>query len=459
MQITNKEQNGLSYSFAITVSAADIDRQVEQELASLGKKVKIPGFRPGKIPLSVLRQRYMKDVMGDVLQNAINKASREVLEQNKLRPAMQPDIKITDFEEGKDLQFDMSLDVMPELPKIAFDKIDVPEFTYDVPAEEVEQGLTRLAQSRQHLHTKDGAAEMGDVVKMDFLGKRDGTPFSGGAAKGFSLDLGSGQFIPGFEEQLVGVKAGDERVIEVKFPKEYHSPDLAGQPATFDITVHEVSYKHTPDVNDKLAENLGFKDLADLREAVQKQIDMDYARAARNRAKKFLFDAMDSSIKFDVPKRMLETEFESVWKQVEEAKKAGDPSLQDKSDDALKAEYQKISERRVRLGILLSEIGRENSIQITREELSAAVMQQARMYPGQEEKIFEFYRKNPNQVDELRGPILEEKAVDFMLGKVKRTPTKITVEELLREDDDADGDASSEAEKPKKKAAKKKASE
>jgi trigger factor len=458
MQITNKEQNGLSYSFAVTVAAADIDRQVEQELASLGKKVKIPGFRPGKIPLSVLRQRYMKDVMGDVLQNAINKASREVLEQNKLRPAMQPDIKITDFEEGKDLQFAMSLDVMPELPKIAYDKIEVPEFTYDVPAEELEQGLKRLAQSRTHLHTKDGAAELGDVVKIDFLGKREGKPFSGGAAKGFSLDLGSGQFIPGFEEQLVGVKAGDERVVEVTFPKEYHSADLAGQPATFDITVHEVSYKHTPDADDKLAENLGFKNLQELSEAVSKQIDADYARAARNRSKKFLFDAMDENIKFDVPKRMLDLEFESVWKQVDEAKKAGDASLKDKSDADLKAEYQKISERRVRLGILLSEIGRENGIQITREELSSAVMQQARMYPGQEEKIFEFYRKNPNQIDELRGPILEEKAVDFLLGKVKRTPKKISVEELLREDED-DATGSAEAEKPKKKASKKKEAE
>jgi trigger factor len=389
------------------------------------------------VPQSVLRQRYSKDVMGDVLNNSINTATREAIEQLKLRPVMQPEIKITSFEEGQDLQFDMNLEVLPELPKLDFASLEVPEYTYEIPAEEVEQGLERLAKSRAHLHGKDGAAEMGDVIKIDFVGKRDGVAFSGGTANGFSLDLGSGQFIPGFEEQLVGVKVGDTKLVSVNFPEQYHSADLAGQPATFDVTVHEVSYKHTPDINDKFAEGFGFENLAALREAVQKQVDGDYARAARARAKKNLFDIVDANAKFEVPAKMLAMEFESVWKQVEEAKKDGDPSLQDRDEASLKAEYETISERRVRLGILLSELGRENGIQVSREELSAAVMQQARMYPGQEDKIFEFYRKNPAQVDELRGPILEEKAVDFLLAKVKRKAHKISIEDLLKEDDAA----------------------
>lgn len=448
MQITAKDQKGLLHSFHVVVPAKDIEAQMENELQELGQKVKMPGFRPGKVPVTVLKQKYGKDVMGDVVNNAVNKATKDVIEQKKLRPTMQPDVKITSFEEGGDLAFDIDVEVMPEVPAIDFAKITVDEFTFDIPENEVEEGLKRLAASRRHTHTKDGAAAQGDVVKIDFLGKRDGTPFKGGEGKGFHLELGSGQFIPGFEEQLVGLKAGDKKTIEVNFPKEYHSADLAGQPATFDVTVHEVGYFHVPEVNDKLAENLGFENLEKLKEAVKEQIGAEYGRMARAKAKKQLFDALDTATTFEIPSKMGTFEFDTIWKQVQEAKKAGDPELKDKSEAELKKEYEKIANRRVRLGILLSEVGRANNLQISREELSAAVMEQARQYPGQEDKVFEFYRKNPAQVDELRGPILEEKAVDFILSKVTRTKKPITIDALMGDEDE---DAA-----PKKKSAKKK---
>lgn len=447
MQITAKEQSGLSHSFSVVVPAKDVETQMESELQSLGKKVKMPGFRPGKVPLAVLKQKYSKDVMGDVLQNTVAKATQSVIDEKKLRPALRPDVKIVSFEEGADLAFDVTVEVLPEIPAIDFAKITVDELTYELPEAEVEEGLKRLAKTRQHTHSHDGAAEMGHVVKIDFLGKKDGIAFPGGEGKGFQLQLGSNQFIPGFEEQLVGMKAGDARTISVTFPEKYHSKDLAGAAATFDVTVHEVLRLHAPDVNDELAASLGFTDLENLKNAVRQQIDVEYKAAARAKAKKQLFDALDELADFEIPQGMLKMESESIMQQVAEAKKAGDPELKDKSDDELKAEYEAISERRVRLGLLLSHIARTHELQITREEVTAAVMSQARNYPGQEDKVFEFYRKNPQQIEELRGPILEEKSVDFILGKVTRTPKPISIEDLMKDDEDAA--------KPAKKAKKK----
>ncbi len=452
MQITLKEQSGLSHSFNIVVPAADVEAQMDVELQSISQKVKMPGFRPGKVPLPVLKKKYGKEVMGDVLESTVKKATQQVVTEKELRPALQPDVKIVSFEEGGDLTFELTLEVMPKVPEIDFGKVTVDEYTYELPEGEVDEALKRLAKSRQHPHTKDGAAELGDVVKIDFVGKKDGVAFQGGTGNGFQLELGSKQFIPGFEEQLVGAKAGDKREVNVTFPEQYHSADLAGQPAVFDVTVLEVAYLHVPDINDKLAESLGFKDLENLKGAVRQQIDFDFKNAARAKAKKSLFDALDKVATFEIPQNMLKLETESILKQVAEAKKAGDPELKDKSDDDLKAEYSKISERRVRLGILLSDIARTNNLQVTREEISAAVMGQARQYPGQEDKIFEFYRKNPNEVNELRGPILEEKAVDFILGKVKRSAKPVTIEELMSDDD---AEASSGEKSSKKKAAKK----
>ncbi|MBN8542814.1 MAG: trigger factor [Alphaproteobacteria bacterium] len=450
MQVTAKAHKGLNYSYSVTVPAAQLETHMESELQSLGQKVKIPGFRPGKVPMNVLKQRYAKDVMGDVLQLAVNKATKEVVEKNKLRPALQPDIKITEFKEGGDLQFDIDVEVMPEVPEIKFEKFTVDQYNVEISEEEVMQSLTRLAETRKHLHIEEAgkAAAKGSVVKIDFLGKIDGVAFPGGAAQGHMLELGSNQFIPGFEDQLIGTKAGDKVDVKLSFPKDYHSKDLAGKPTVFEVTVHEVHRVHTPDVNDKLAEGFGFKTLAELTDAVKTQMAQEAGRAGREKSKKQLFDILDEKVDFEVPKKMLSSEFDSIWKQIEEAKKQGDKELEGKSDAELKKEYEKIAERRVRLGIILSEIGRINKLQITKEELSAAVMQHARQFPGQEDKVFEYYRSNPAALDDLKGPILEEKAVDFILEKVKRTEKKVTLDDLM-------GDESAEGEGAKSKKKKK----
>ena len=448
MQITVKEQKGLEHSFNVVVPAADVEAQIESELQSVGKKVKIQGFRPGKVPMKVLKQRYGKEVMGDVLEASVNKATRQLMDEKKLRPAIQPDIQIVSYEEGSDLSFDVLVEVMPEVPELKYDAITVDEYQYDLPEQEVTDSLNRLAKSRAHTHQVERESKLGDSIKIDFVGKKDGVPFDGGTASDFMLELGAGQFIEGFEAQLVGTKSGDTREVSVTFPEQYHSAALAGQPAVFDVTVHEVHQPHLPEIDDAFATTLGFKDLENLTGAVRQQIDFEYKGRARSKAKKQLFDALDKEVKLEVPSKMLAFENESIMKQVLDAKQQGDADLKDKSEDELKAEYGVIAERRVRLGILLSEIARANNLQISREELSAAVMSQARNYPGQEDKIFEFYRKNPREVEELRGPILEEKAVDFVLEKVKRAPKKVTIEELMADDEEEEA-------KPAKKAAKK----
>ena len=348
---------------------------------------------------------------------------------------------------GQEDQVDITVEVMPEVPALDYSSVSVDSYEYEFPEEEMEQSLTRLAKSRAHTHKVERASKLGDSVKIDFLGKQDGVAFEGGAAKGFMLELGANQFIDGFEAQLVGTKAGDSREVSVTFPEQYHNAGLAGKPAVFEVTVHEVHEPHLPEINDAFAETLGFKDLENLKGAVRQQIDFDYKGRARAKAKKQLFDALDSKVKLDVPPKMLAFEQETIMKQVLEAKTQGDPDLKDKSEDELKKEYGAIAERRVRLGILLSEIARANNLQVTREEISAAVMSQARNYPGQEDKVFEFYRKNPREVEELRGPILEEKAVDFVLEKVKRNAKKVSIEELMRDEDEEAAPAKKTAKK------------
>ncbi len=438
MQITPVSKEGLNRKYTITVPAADIAQQVEQELATLSHKVKLPGFRPGKVPMTVLKQRYGKDVMGDVVNNVVNRASRDLYEKENVRPALQPDIKITQFEEGGDLSFEVDMDVLPEVSKVDFAGITIESLTADIDEGEVKESLERLAKASKHNHRAPAGAEakLGDVVKIDFVGKRDGEAFAGGTAKGFQLELGAGQLIPGFEEQIVGMKEGDERVINVTFPAEYHSKDLAGQSATFDITVHEVQHAHVPEVDEHLAEVIGFESLEKLTDAVRERLADEYKQMSRAKSKKSLFDVLDEKVKFDIPEKMVKLEFDSIWQQIEQAKKQGDPSLADKSEDELKKEYETIARRRVKLGILLSDVARSNGLTVTKEELSAAVMQQARQYPGQEDRVFEFYRSNPQHVDELRGPILEEKAVDYILDQVKKTERKVSVEELMKQDEE-----------------------
>jgi trigger factor len=306
----------------------------------------------------------------------------------------------------------------------------------------VDEAVKRIISSNKSFKErgKTAKAREGDAVKIDFKGFVDGEAFEGGEAKEFQLELGSGQFIPGFEEQLVGSKAGDELNVEVTFPKEYHKEELAGKKAVFETKVHAVLQPEEAELNDEFAQTLGMESVEKLKEAIREQLSKEYDGLARNRMKKEMFDQLDEQASFDVPEGMFNLEFDSIWKQVEEARKQGDPSLADRDEAELKEEYKEIAARRVRLGIVLSQIAGRNDLEVGRDELTKAVMEQARMYPGQESKVIEFYQQHPEHLQELRGPILEEKAVDLIFSKVNVEEKKYSPEELRKELEEADRD-------------------
>ncbi|MFW0776589.1 MAG: trigger factor [Rickettsiales bacterium] len=458
MQVTELEANGLKKKFKVVVDAEQINSQTELELKAAGERVKIPGFRPGYIPMKVLKQRYGKSVQADVLKQVINRSTADAITEQKLRPALTPQIQIESYDDGGDLTFTMELETFPEVPEIEFDKLTIERNTFEIEQKEIDEAVQRLAERSPTFEEKDAGAkaELGDAVKIDFKGMLDGEAFEGGTAKEFQLELGSGQFIPGFEDQLVGAKAGDDKEVNVTFPKEYHSEKLAGKDVVFEVKVHAVLSKQLPKIDDQFAKDRGFSDERALHEAVRDQLIREYDMVVRNHLKKQLFDVLEGACDFALPESMVEMEFKSIWERLEEAKKAGDESLADKSDDELKKEYQEIAERRVKLGIMLAEIGSRNKIEITNEELQRAVMQQASQFPGQEQQVMEFYKKNPERMEDLRGPILEEKSVDFILDKVTFSDKKVTIEELLKESED-DGAVKKKTKKSKAPAKKKKA--
>jgi len=457
MQVTETKNQGLKREFNVKIEAKTITDQLDTQLKGMSGRIKIPGFRPGHIPMAVLRQRYGKNVFGEVIERTINQTSQRVLKDRKLRAALPPKIEIVSAQEGEDLSFRMETEILPEVPAIDYANIALEKPVCKVEDSEVDEAITRLA-DRQKTYKpaeKNAKAKDGSQVIIDFVGKKDGVAFEGGTAKKFALVLGSGQFIPGFEEQLIGSKAGSEVEVKVTFPTEYHKEDLAGQPVTFDVTVHEVQEGEKTEINEAFTKALGFKDMDSLRKAIHDQITGEYEGLSRSKVKKQLFDLLEEKMTFPIPQSMVEMEFNSIWEKLQMAKKEGDESLISRSDDELKEEYGKIAERRVKLGILLSDVALNNNLQINQDELSRAVMQQASQYPGQERKIFEFYQKNPTHLEDLRGPILEEKAVDFIISKSTVTECTVTPEELASEDDTVATQESSKKKttKPKKKAA------
>ena len=456
MQIKEKAKKGLKHEYHVIVPAADVEAKTNAQLQRVGKNAKLKGFRPGHVPAKVLKQQYGKSVMGEVLEQTIHDASHKVINDNKLRPALQPEIKITSFEEGKDLEFDMVVENFPEVPEMDLSKVAIEKPVFEIDEKEITDGLTRLADRNKSRTAKaDSAkAEKGDVVKIDFKGLKDGVAFDGGTSKNFHLELGSGQFIPGFEDQLIGSKKGDDLKVNVTFPEAYHSADLAGQPVVFEVQVHEVLATESAKVDDELAKSIGFDDLNGLRDSLKKHLSADYDSFVRNRMKKELFDQLEEICTFEVPQGMVEAEFKNIWAQLKRAQEAGDESVAGREDAELEEEYRAIAERRVRLGIFLAEYGRANKVEVGQQELMAAVVERARQFPGQEQQVVEFYRKNPNHIEELRGPLFEDKTVDLLFSKVKLNEKKYTPEELAAID--LEDESPKKASKSKaKKAAKK----
>lgn len=446
MQVKELDSKGLKKSFKITVDAASLSEQMQAELKVAGQKVKIPGFRPGNIPMKVLQQRYGKSIEADVLNKSINRAASDVLRERNLRPALTPSVDDQDYAEGGDLSFTLNVEVFPEIPDVKFDAITIERPVFEIAQKTIDEAAARVAERNPKLTPlEDGAkAKLGNIVRIDFKGMIDGKVFDGGTSTDFRLELGSGQFIEGFEGQLVGSKVGDDKIVKVTFPKDYPGAEVAGKEASFAVKVHEILAKDLPAIDDEFAKSLGFNDLAALHDAIRQQMTREYDGVVRGKLKKQLFDALEKSCNFDLPQGMLDMEFNTIWGQLKQSQ-----GEEVENDSKLKGEYEAIAKRRVKLGILLAEIGSKNKIQISREEMTRAVMQQASQFPGQEQQVMDFYRKNPDYIENLRGPILEEKAVDFILGQVKFNDKKTAIEDLIAEDEEA-----AEADAPKKKGAK-----
>jgi len=455
MQVIKNSSEGLKQHFTVTIPAGTIASEMDNRLAEVGRTVRIPGFRPGKVPMTLLRKKYGPSVMGEVVENAVNNGAQKAIADHELRPALRPEIAITSYKEGGDLEFTVQVEVLPEV-----EVKDLSGLKLERPVAEVEdsvltEALERIASRRETTEpaAKTYKAKSGDVVKIDFLGSVDGVPFDGGKAEGYELKLGSNTFIPGFEDQLIGVKQDQKTTVKVTFPADYGADHLAGKDAEFAITVHEVKTVKPAAVDDELAKQLGLEDLAKLKASVKEEIERDYAGMSRAHLKRQLLDVLAEGHSFAVPEGMVTLEFDAIWKQVEEDRKQGrvDPSDEGKSEDELKTEYRSIAERRVRLGLLLSEIGRKNNVQISQEDLNRAVFTEARNYPGQEHLVIQYYQKNPEAKEALRAPIFEEKVVDFIIELAKVSDRKVSVDELRADPDEIKTEVKPE-EKPKAKA-------
>tara|TARA_R110001632_G_scaffold124684_1_gene237701 strand:- start:22751 stop:23974 length:1224 start_codon:yes stop_codon:yes gene_type:complete len=407
--------------------------------------MKLKGFRPGKVPASHVRKLYGQDLMGELINKLVTETNQKALEDNELRPAGQPDVQIDGDMEAvvkgqADLSYNMNVDVMPEFEPADVSKLAITRPVAEVSQEQIDEALGRIAEqnTQYEARAKTAKAKDGDAVVMDFVGKIDGEAFEGGSAEQQTLVIGSGQFIPGFEDQLVGVKAGDEKDVTVTFPEEYGAADLAGKEAVFEVKVHEVRAPKTAELDDEFAKGLGLESLEQLTGLVKDQLKAEHDGASRAKAKRNLLDQLDEAHSFDLPPNMVEQEFNQIWQQLQAEMDAGRTADEDKdkSEDELKEEYRKIAERRVRLGLVLAEIGRVADVRISEQEVNQALIREARQYPGQETQVVEFFRNNPGAMAQLRAPIYEDKVVDHILEVAEITEETVSREELFKEEDE-----------------------
>ncbi len=457
MEVTQTNAQGLKREFKVVLAAADLAGRVEGQLAEVQAKARIPGFRPGKVPVAHLKRLYGRSIMAEVVQEAVNEANRKIVEDNQLRLAMDPKIDFPGdaqeiekaFESNADFAFTVALEVLPKIEVAGFEDIQIERLVTDVEERDVEQVLSRLAEQNRNYTPKEGeaAAEKGDKATLDFVGKIDGEPFEGGSGENVDLVLGSGSFIPGFEAQLEGMKVGESRTISVTFPEDYSAPALAGKAASFDVTLKGVAAPAEVELSDEFAKGFGLENLAALKEKIRENIERDHLAASRGKWKRELLDALDKKFAFDVPEGMVAQEFAAVWRTVEAEQKRSGRSFEDENttEEAARADYLKIAERRVRLGLLLAEIGQKADIKVSDEEVGQALTQRARAFPGQEKAVWDYYRKNPNALAEIRAPLYEEKVVDYVMSLVNLTDKKVPKEELLRAQDDENEIASESA--------------
>jgi len=443
MQISETLSQELHRQFTVTYPVSELEGRVNARLEEMKPRINLKGFRPGKAPVSFLKKQFGKSVMGEVVEAAVNEGSQKAISDNKLKPALQPRVEpvgsVEDVVEGKaDLTFKVIVDLMPDFETADVSKLTVERLTSDVTDADIDEALDRLAKNARSYATKDGAAEKDDVVVIDYEGSIDGVPFAGGKGEDFNLTLGSGTFIPGFEDGLIGAKAGESRDVKVTFPTEYHAPEMAGKDAVFKVTVKEVKAPEETRIDDELAKKLGLDNLATLKDRVREQLESDYKGASRMHLKRRVLDALDNTHTFPLPPAMVEHEFSNIWAQVEdELKREGKTAADEgKTEDELKAEYRKIAERRVRLGLVLGKLGEQNGITIAGDEVQRAIMARARQFPGQEQQVFQFYAKNPQAQAEIRAPLFEDKVVDFIAELATVNDRKVDKETLFADPED-----------------------
>lgn len=472
MQVTETLSAGLKREFQVVLTAADLETRLVDGLHGLKDKVKINGFRPGKVPPGYLRKMYGRSVMNDVLQNAVNEANTKISTDNALRFAMEPKVR---FPESKDeieaaldakgdLAFTVAVEILPKIEMADHSGVSLTRLVAEAPDADVDAALERMAgQNRSFTAKGVGAkAETGDKLVISFTGYINGEKFEGGAGEGIDLVLGSNSFIPGFEDQMIGATVGEERKVSVSFPENYLSPNLAGKPAVFEVTATDIQSPDPVKIDDELAKAFGMESLDALKTAVKAQLQREMDAQSRRKLKKTLLDALDTKYTFELPPTLVEQEFNNVWSQVEADMKEANKTFADENttEEAARADYLKIAERRVRLGLVLAEIGDSAKIQISDDEVTQALIERARQYPGQEKQVWEFYRKNPQALAELRAPIFEEKVVDHLIGQMKVEDSKVSRDALFADEDApaADAPATDAAEaKPAKAKAKKKA--
>ena len=461
MQVTETTSEGLKREFQVLLPATELEDRLNTELSNIKGKVQIKGFRPGKVPVAHLRKVYGKSVMADVLQNAVNEANQQIVADKGLRLALEPQIEFPKDEEQNiieraldakgDLAFKVKLEVLPSFELADLSDVSIKKLVLKPSDEEINETLERMAKdSRSFEPREEGAeAQSGDRVTIDFVGRIDGTEFEGGKGEDVDLELGSNTFIPGFEDQLVGAKVGESRLVKATFPEAYGAEALAGKDAEFDVTVTRIQAPGEAAIDDELAKNLGLESLDKLKEAISGAIGSDYEAASRRKLKKALLDALDGKYAFDLPPSLVAQEFANVWAQVEQDLKARGKTFEDEgtTEEASQAEYRKIAERRVRLGLVLAQVGESADIKVSDEEVNQALIARVRQFPGQEQAVWDFYRKNAQALAELRAPLFEEKVVDHVLSQVKLVEEPVSKETLFADEDaEADGaEASTES--------------
>lgn len=444
MQVTQTHAEGLKREFEIVLPVQDLSHRMDAQLGEMQAKAQIKGFRPGKVPVAHLKRLYGRSVMAEVLQQAVGEARTKMIEEHKLRVATEPTFDVVDGEENVleramaengELKFKVALEVLPKVDVGTLDDIEIEKLVADVSDAEVDSVLERLAeQGRTYEPKAAGAtAEKGDKVTIDFVGKIGDETFEGGTGDDIDLVLGSGSFIPGFEDQVIGMAVGENRTVSVNFPGDYGAPTLAGKAANFGVTLKTIAAPGELKIDDEFAKGFGAEDLAKLKDMVRENVARDFSSASRAKWKRALLDALDKKYAFELPESLVEQEFQSIWRQVETEQSRSGKTFEDEgtTEEAAKADYRKIAERRVRLGLVLAEIGEEAGVTVTQEEMNQALLQRVRQFPGEEKQVWDFFRNNPQAMAQIQAPLFEDKVVDHIASKAKVTERKVSKDELL----------------------------